>query len=75
MIAFSIYLFFVRVSMQTINVVPENCYNLKYAKIIGNVEEIMLAKTTETTIFLLEQKTKRWQEIVQLQANNRLKLR
>ncbi|CAO1403170.1 unnamed protein product [Diamesa serratosioi] len=66
---------FEEVSMQRINVVPENCYNLKYAKIIGNVEEIMLAKTSETTIFLLEQKTKRWQEIVELQANNRLKLR
>lgn len=61
--------------MQTINVVPENCYNLKYAKIIGNVEEIVLAKTSETTIFLLEHKTKRWQEIVELQAKNRLKLR
>ncbi|KAL7034969.1 hypothetical protein ACKWTF_008201 [Chironomus riparius] len=50
-------------SLETITNFPSSCYNLKYAKIIGNISPIELNKIATSTPFLLDPKAKRWKEI------------
>lgn len=62
---------FFRLPLDAITSVPENCYNLKFAKIIGSKTSIVLKDISPETPFLLQSKAKRYQEIaVQWGAKN-----